>query len=182
MKKYVFIISGLIAISSFIFLSCDKKNDNGAISPTYKEDASGTAGNPNVNNVTVTGTSTITNPASQNSSLLVGGSGWSNPTCVSTTSLQLKGINGSIDVTLTFLTPPSTGTYAIAASPGISTCAMVVNNAPNQPSGIVWYGKSGYVTVNTTSTSINASFSGVQCVQQNFNFPAVSVSGNIGCN
>lgn len=182
MKKYVFIFSGFLALSTLVFLSCDKKNDNGAISPTYKEEASGTAGNPNVGNVTVTGTSTITNPASQNSSLLVGGSGWSNPTCSSTGSLQLKGINGDIQVTLTFVTAPTTGTYQIAASPGFGSCAMTVVNAPNQPSGIVWYGKTGAVTVNSTTASINASFSGVQCVQQNFNFPAVSVSGNIGCN
>ncbi|MCW3077796.1 MAG: hypothetical protein JWO32_2405, partial [Bacteroidetes bacterium] len=113
-----------------------------------------------------------------------GGSGWSNPTCISTGSLTLKGINGNTDVTITFQAPPAQGTfsYNVSPSPGPSACSMVVQNAPNQPAGIVWYGKAGIVSVQTTTSSINATFSGVQCVQQSFNFPAVGVSGNIGCN
>lgn len=182
MKKYLFLGSTLLTICSLVFLSCEKKNNSNAITPTYKEEANGTGGNPNANNPTVTGTSTITNPASQNSSLFVGGSGWSNPTCVSTGSTTLRAINGNIDVTLNFLTPPVTGTYNIAGSPGQGSCSMIVQNAPNQPAGIVWYGKTGVVSVQSSTSSINASFSGIQCVQQTFNFPAVSVSGNIGCN
>ncbi|MBI2721302.1 MAG: hypothetical protein HYX39_03895 [Bacteroidetes bacterium] len=184
MKKYIFTLSACFAIASLVFLSCDKKKDNGAITPTYKEDATGTAGNPNVNNQTVTGTNTLTNPATNNSSLLVGGSGWSNPTCISTNSLTLRGINGSVDVALNFSQLPAQGTftYQISSSPGVGACSMVVQNAPNQPAGIVWYGKYGTVSVQTTTSSINASFTGVQCVQQSFNFPQVSVSGNIGCN
>lgn len=185
MKKSIFLVSACVAIASLVLLACEKKKDDpNRISPTYKEEATGTAGNPNVNNVTVTGTSTITNPATDNSSLYVGGSGWSNPTCVSTNSLTLRGINGNIDVSINFATLPQQGTftYNIASSPGLGACSMVVQNAPNQPSGIVWYGKTGIVTVQTTTSSINATFAGVQCVQQNFNFPAVSVSGNIGCN
>lgn len=182
MKKQFLIISGFAIISAVLVFSCAKKKDNGAITPTYKEDATGTGGNPNVGNQTVTGTATLTNPATTNSSLLVGGNGWSNPTCISTNSITLKGVNGSIDVTLNFLFPPTTGTYAIASNPGPMACSMIVNNAPNQPSGIVWYGKTGQVVVNTTTTAINASFSGVVCTQQNFNFPTVGVSGNLGCN
>lgn len=182
MKKQFLIISGFAVITASLIFSCAKKKEDNRISPTYKEDATGTAGNPNVGNQTVTGTATLTNPATQNSSLLVGGAGWSNPTCSSTNSITLKGINGGIDVTLSFLFPPTSGTYAIAANPGPQSCAMTVVNAPNQPSGIVWYGKTGQVVVNTTTTAINASFSGVLCTQQNFNFPTVGVSGNLGCN
>ncbi|MBA2612115.1 MAG: hypothetical protein H0U95_09095 [Bacteroidetes bacterium] len=182
MKKQFLIISGFAIITASLIFSCAKKKADNRIQPTYKEDATGTGGNPNVGNQTVTGTATLTNPATQNSSLLVGGSGWSNPTCISTNSITLKGINGSIDVTLNFLFPPTTGTYAIAASPNAGACSMIVNNAPNQPSGIVWYGKTGSVVVNTTSTSIQASFTGILCTQQNFNFPTVGVSGNLGCN
>ncbi len=182
MKKQFLIISGFAIISASLIFSCAKKKADDRIQPTYKEDATGTGGNPNVGNQTVTGTATLTNPATQNSSLLVGGAGWSNPTCSSTNSITLKGLNGSIDVTLNFLFPPTTGTYAIAASPNANSCSMIINNAPNQPSGIVWYGKTGSVAVNTTSNSIQASFTGILCTQQNFNFPTVGVSGNLGCN
>ena len=182
MKKQFLIISGFAIITSALIFSCAKKKDNGAITPTYKEEATGTGGNPNVGNQTVTGTNTVTNPATQNSQLQVGGSGWSNPTCSSTFSTTLKGINGAIDITLTFAFPPTTGSYAIAASPNASSCSMVVSNAPNQPAGIVWYGKTGSVAVTTTSNGISASFTGILCTQQNFNFPTVGVSGSLGCN
>ncbi|MBA3664752.1 MAG: hypothetical protein H0W61_11165 [Bacteroidetes bacterium] len=186
MKKSIYVVSACIAMISIILLSCEKKKDDpNRIAPTYKEESGyGTAGNPNVNNVTVTGTSTITNPATDNSSLYVGGSGWSNPTCSSTGSLTLKGINGNIDVTLSFYSLPTLGTatYNISSSPANNACAMTVQNAPNQPAGVVWYGKTGIVTVQTTTSSINANFSGVQCVQQSFNFPQVSVSGVLACN
>ncbi len=182
MKKQFLIISGFAIITSALIFSCAKKKDNGAITQTYKEEATGTGGNPNVGNQTVTGTNTVTNPATQNSQLQVGGSGWSNPTCSSTFSTTLKGINGGIDVTLTFAFPPTTGSYAIASSPNASSCSMVVSNAPNQPAGVVWYGKTGSVAVTTTSNGISASFTGILCTQQNFNFPTVGVSGSLGCN
>ncbi len=182
MKKQFLIISGFAIISATLIFSCAKKKEDTRIQPTYKEDATGTGGNPNVGNQTVTGTATLTNPATQNSSLLVGGSGWSNPTCASSSSITLKGINGGIDVTLNFLFPPSTQTYVIAASPNVSACSMIVQNAPNQPAGIVWYGKTGSVAVTSTTAGISASFTGILCTQQNFNFPTVGVSGNLGCN
>jgi hypothetical protein len=182
MKKNNLSFSGLIVLLTLVLFACQKKSDGSATTPGFKEE-NGTGGNPFPNNPTVTGTPTSTNPATQNSSLLVGGIGWSNPTCASTFSVTLKGINGTIDVTLNFLTPPITGTYVIAAVASQSqACSMTVLNAPNQPAGTVWLGKSGLVAVNTTSTAINASFSGVICTQQSFNFPQVSVSGNLGCN
>lgn len=184
MKKYVYTLSACIAFISLILLSCEKKNSNDALTPTYKEEATGTAGNPHVNNVTVTGSVTNTNPATESTSLFVGGSGWSNPTCSSTGSLTLKGVNGSIDVTINFASIPALGTttYAVSSNPGFGVCAMTVVNAPNQPAGIAWYGVKGTVSVQTTTSSINASFSSIECTQQSFQHPVVYVSGNIGCN
>jgi hypothetical protein len=182
MKKNLLSLKVLFVFgATILFFSCVKKKDDTAITPTYKE-TGGSNGNPNVGNVTVTGTATLTNPATQNSGVTVGGSGWSNPVCSTSSSLTLKGINGNIDVTLTFLIPPSTGNYAIATQAGPGTCAMTVVNAPNQPAGIVWYAKTGIVAVNTTTTSINAQFNGITCTQQNFNFPTVTLNGNIACN
>lgn len=191
------------AIAILFFSFCDKKKNNTTTTTTTTTGPSTSAPTNTIitigtvisnsavvtyeqngpkNNMTVTGSATITNPATQNSSLLVGGAAWSNPTCASTNSLVLKAINGSIDVTLNFLFPPTTGTYAIAANPGPQACSITVLNAPNQPAGIIWYAKVGQVVVNTNSTSIQASFSGILCTQQNFNFPTVGISGAMGCN
>ncbi|MCX8080428.1 MAG: hypothetical protein N3F09_04230 [Bacteroidia bacterium] len=171
----------LILVSFFFF--CKKKNENSnAIAPTYKSEATGTGANPNINNSTQTGTVPPTNPATQNSHLQVGGSGWVNPSCASTGSVVIKGINGVTEVTLTFLTPPTSGTYQVTPTIGPNNVQVTVINAPNQPAGVVWYGKTGLVTVNTTSNSINCNLTSVQCTQQNFNFPVVSVSGVVGCN
>jgi len=181
MKKKIFIIPGVILMLAIILFSCQKKSNNGT-GPGFKEET-GTGNNPFPNNPTVTGTPTSTNPATQNSNINVGGNGWSNPTCISTLSVTLKGINGQVDVTLSFAAPPATGTYVIGAAPTQNqVCSMVVNNAPNQPTGTVWYGKSGLVAVNTTSNSIRADFSGIICTQANFNFPQVSVTGTLACN
>lgn len=184
MKKNSFIVFSCALAFILVLLSCEKKKDEG-IGPTYKEN-SGTGGNPFPNNQTVTGTSTYTNPATQNSSILVGGSGWSNPSCASTASTVIKGINNSVEVTINFSTVPAVGTYsyAIVSNPTQPlTCSMNVVNAPNQPSGIVWYATSGIVTVNTTTNSIiSASFTNIVCIQQNFNFPTVAITGNVGCN
>lgn len=179
MKNKLFAFSGATILVVILLLSCTKKTSNG-ISPDFKTN-SGTGGNPNANNPTVTGTTSATNPATDNSSLYINGSGWSNPTCGSTNSLTLKGINGVIDVSLTFASAPSTGTYNIGAVAGPGICSMRLLNAPNQPSGIVWIGKSGLVTVNTSTSSINATFTSIRCTQESFSLPEVSVSGALGC-
>lgn len=184
MKKLFYSFACVAVIGSLIFVSCKKKK-NEAITPTYKEEA-GTASNPNPNNVTVTGTTNVTNPATQNSSFYVGGAGWSNPSCITTNSLYLKGINGETEVTLSFATPPPVGnsTYNIASTPGLNAVVLTVINAPNQPSGIMWYGRSGVVTVNSSTSAVSAVLTGtgVQCVQNSFNFPQVIVTGVLGCN
>lgn len=179
MKKPFALIAGLAVILS-ISISCKDKNSKNAITPDY-----GATGNPYPNNQTVTGSTTFTSPATQNTSFEAGGIGWSNPSCISTASLALRSTEGLTDVLLTFASPPPTGTvstYAIGGTPGTGVCALTVINAPDQPAGVVWYGKSGTVSVSTTSTSINAALgSGIVCTQKDFNFPHVVVTGVLGC-
>lgn len=179
MKKPFALIAGLAVILS-ISISCKDKNSKNAITPDY-----GATGNPYPNNQTVTGSTTYTSPATQNTPLIVGDIGWSNPSCVSSASLILRATKGNTEVLLTFASPPPTGTvstYAIGGTPGTGVCAVTVLNATDQPAGVVWYGKSGTVSVSTTSTSINATLgSGIVCTQKDFNFPHVVVSGVLGC-
>ncbi len=184
MKKHIYTLTGAVVIASLILFACKKKQDD-TIKPTYKEDATGTASNPQPNNVTVTGTSTVTNPATQNTSLYVGGAGWSNPSCITTNSLYLKGNNGDTEVTLSFASSPTLGVsyYSVASSPGFGYVSITIKNAPNQPAGAVWYGRSGTITVQTSSTTVNAVITGtgVSCIQSTFSFPQITLTGNIAC-
>lgn len=171
---------GLVLVIGFT-LSCKDKNSSNAIKPDYSA-----TGNPYPDNQTVTGSTTFTSPATQNTSLLVGDIGWSNPTCSSSQSLSLKGIKDAIQVVLVFnpaLNSSSSGTYAITSG-GLTqnTCQLTVLNAPNQPAGVYWYAKSGSVAVTTSTNSINANLINVVCTQKDFNFPQVSVTGVLGCN
>ena len=175
MKKQLILVTGVFVLISLCIASCGKKKSDG-IAPTY-----GSTGNPNPSNPTVTGNVTPTNPATDNSAVYVGGNGWSNPTCGTTNSIALKAYNGTVDVTLAFSSAITSGTYAVGPSPAANVCALTILNPPNQPSGIVWYGRTGNIVVNTTSASINASFSGIVCTQANFNFPTVTANGFIGC-
>jgi hypothetical protein len=125
---------------------------------------------------------TPTNPATQNTSLQVGGSGWLNANCSASSSLSLVSINGQTNVYLNFGSAMTSGTYAISTgtfSP--NTCQLTVTSAPNQPPTITWYGKTGSVIVNATSTGITATINNVICTQTSFNFPVVAVSGTMGC-
>ena len=175
MKKPFLVFSSLLIVL-ILGIGCEKKGNPDALTPDYSA-----TGNPNPNNQTVTGTNTFTNPATQNSSLLVGNSGWSNLTCASTNSTTLKGTNGVTEVTLTFASAATSGTYAISSQPNVGSCVMVVKDPPNQPAGIVWQGYSGSIVVNTNSASINAVFSNVVCTQKSFNFPTVAASGTLSC-
>ena len=182
MKKISLLSLATVTIAVLVFFACGKKSQDDAIKPTYKDQATGTGGNPNAGNATQTGSVPITNPASENSAMTCGGNGWYNPTCASTGSLTLQGISGSVKVTLSFNAMPVTGQYNVSSVSGPSNVQVTVENAPGQPSGVTWYGKTGVVSVNSSTSSINANFTGIQCVQSNFNFPVVSLSGNVGCN
>jgi hypothetical protein len=172
-----FITTAIFVFAAFV-ISCEKKKQSEGISPTY-----GTTGNPNPGYQTVTGNTPQNNPATENTSLVAGEAGWQNPSCGSTQSLTLKGTSGFTDVTLSFATAVKTGTYAVAATPsGTTSCAMTVYNAPNQPTGLVWYGRSGKVVVTISPTSINAKIENVVCTQQTFSYPTVLVKGSVGCN
>ncbi len=189
MKKSIYTLTGAILIASLVLFACKKKKEDDTIHPDYKQDATGTASNPNPNNVTVTGTSTVANPATENTSLFVGNQGWSNLSCISTNTLYLKSDNGETIVTLNFAVPPTVGTttYNVASTPGVSAVSIMITKAPNQPAAAVWYGRSGVVSVITTTTPsyfINAAITGtgVSCIQSTFNFPQVTLTGALGCN
>lgn len=183
MKK-VFLSSLLVlGLSAIIIVSCKEKNNNN-ITPTYKNQSTGTGANPNINVVTVTGTQTVTNPATQNSSIQVGGTspGWSFYGCAASPN-TLTGINGNAQVQILFGGAGLTiGTFAFTSGiPTSGQARMTIYNAPGQPDGITWYSKSGSVTTNTTTTGWQATFSNIQCLQLNYLFPVVSASGNLSC-
>ncbi len=160
-----------------LFSNCEKKGDKNAISPDYSA-----TGNPNPNNQTVTGASSYSNPATQNTSILVGTSGWSYFTCATTNTTTFRSSFNGSEVTLSFAGPATTQTYAIASVASSNACAMTILNPPNQPAGIVWYGKTGSVVVSTSSIGVSCTFVNVVCTQQSFGFPTVNASGTLACN
>jgi len=174
MKKIITLATVITLLAGWS--SCRKKTSSDAITPDYSA-----TGNPNPGVQTVTGAPTYSNPATKNTSILVGNSGWSNLTCPSTNSATLRGTDGTSEVVLNFAGAATTGVYAIALTPAAGACAMTVKNAPNQPAGIPWYAKSGNVTVSVTPSSINAYFSNIVCTQQSFNFPTVNATGTLSC-
>lgn len=184
MKKIF--LSSLVVLGlsvAVITVSCKDKNNN-SITPTYRTQAGGASGgNPCLQCVTVTGTVTPTDPATQNSSLLVGGSGWSYNSCSSAPN-TMTGFTGSTQVQILFGGGPITsGIYAFTSGiPTNGQARMTVNNAPGQPEGIVWYSKSGTVSVVTTTANTTATFNNIQCTQASpYIFPVVSVSGTLTC-
>jgi hypothetical protein len=153
--------------------------------PTNSIGTVSTASNPNINIVTVTGTSTLTNQATQNSAVTVGASlpGWTFNACA-TSSNTLTGYNGSCQIQILF-GGGTISSMSYSFTSGIPTAGqarMTVMDAPGQPAGIIWYSKSGLVSVTTGTAGPVASFSNIQCLQQNFLFPVVTVSGNLICN
>jgi hypothetical protein len=185
MKKIF--LSSLLVLglgASIIIVSCkDKNNDN--ITPTYRNQSTGTGANPCLPCVTVTGTTTVSNPATQNSSILVGGAGWNNDGCVAAGNV-LTGYNGATQVQILFgggPIPLTTTVYALTSGiPTAGQARMTISNAPGQPDGIVWYSKSGSVTTNSTSTNgRTASYSNISCVQLNYLFPVVGATGTLVC-
>ncbi len=188
MKKFVFpSLFAVVASTLFFAYSCTDKNnpnDPNSIQGTFKEESTGTAANPNIGVVTVTGTSTLTNPATQNSAIQVAGSGWSYDGCA--TSLNtLTGHNGSTNVSLVFGSTPILGmsSYTLTSSSILNAnqARLIVTNAPGQPDGIVWYSKGGTVSVVSTTANTTATFNNIQCLQYSFLFPVVTVSGALVC-
>jgi hypothetical protein len=183
MKKIF--LSSLVVLglsATIIIVSCKDKNNNN-ITPTYRNQSTGTGANPCLNCVTVTGTTTEQSIATQNSSLFTGGSGWSYNACA-TTPNSMTGFNGSTQVQILFGGAGlGIGTYAFTSGiPTSGQARMTVYNAPGQPEGITWYSKSGTVSTNTTTGGgYTASYSGIGCVQQNYLFPMVTVSGTLIC-
>lgn len=185
MKKFFIPALLVTGLSVFIAVSCQEKNNNN-ITPTYKNQSTGTGANPNINVVTVTGTQTVTNMATQNTALYVGGTnpGWSYDGCSMPINNILTGHNGSTQIQILFGGGSVTSSnYALTSGiPTAGQARMTISNAPGQPDGIVWYSKSGMVSVTTsTLTGTQASFSSIQCLQYSFLFPVVSASGTLTC-
>lgn len=191
MKKIILSAISALVIGSIIFISCKPKNDNDAITPTYKDEATGTGGNPNITNVTTTGTVSTTSTAMQNSQLTgIGVIGvWSSVNCSNPAPTCLTTSNSSLGTTITicFSTAPTAGTYQLVSSSsllGPGKAFMTVQNPPQQPTGSTWYSASGSVNVTVATapaTGINASFTNVSCLQSGSNFPVVTVDGQVGC-
>jgi hypothetical protein len=185
MKKIILSAFSVALIGTLVFISCKPKNDSSAITPTYKDEATGTGANPATTQVTTTGTVATTSTANQNSALTVGGSSWNTPGCTPG-QITLTGSNGSTNTTVTmyFSAPPTSGTYTTVATnaPTAGRVFIQVNNPPSQPTGSVWNSTAGLnVIVTVTGSQINASFSNVTCVQSGSSFPVVTISGNVGC-
>lgn len=180
MKKILLSSLVVLGLTTVIIVSCKEKNNNN-ITPTYRNQSTGTGANPCLNCVTVTGTSTPQTPATVNSSLYTSGSGWNYNSCA-TSPNTMTGFNGSTQVQILFGGGLNVGTYAFTSGiPTSGQARMTVNNAPGQPDGIVWYSKSGSVTTSTTGGGYTATYSNIGCVQQNYLFPMVTVSGTLIC-
>lgn len=182
MKKTL--ISGLVVIglTGLFIVSCKiKNNDN--ITPTYRNQSTGTGANPNINIVTVTGQQTPADPATQNSSIQVAGNmpGWRFDGCGSHPNMFV-GYMGNTTVQIKFNGPITSGTYSLTSvNPGNGQAQMIITSAPGQPNDISWYSKGGTVTVTPSGMGYSVTFSNIQCTQLNYIFPVVTISGGMVC-
>jgi hypothetical protein len=177
MKKII--LPALLVTGSILLVlnSCKLKN-NDNITPTYKNQSTGTGANPNINVVTVTGTQTVTNPATQNSSIQVSSAGWTFDGCIPGGN-TMTAHNGSTTIKLIFGAPVTTGNFSFTSgTPGPGQVQMIIYGAPGQPAEVIWYSKSGSVTV---TAGFSATFSNINCLQKNYLFPVVTISGNVIC-
>ncbi len=185
MKKIILSAFSILVIGCLVFISCKSKNDADAITPTYKEEA-GTGGNPNITNVTTTGTVSTTSGAFQDSQMTgigVGGS-WSSVGCSGQSCITVNNTGLGSSVTICFSTAPTAGTYQLVSSTtqlGPNKAVLSINNPSGQPTGTTWYSVGGSVVVTVNAPSITASFNNVDCLQAGTNFPVVTVSGQVGC-
>ncbi len=188
MKKIILSALSIIAIGSIVFISCAKKTDDNAIAPQYAADGSGTGANPNTTNVTTTGTIATTSVANQNSSMTgIGTSGvWNTVNCTSVTNC-LSSSNSSLGTSVSICVngTVTAGTYQLVSSPTAipaGKACLTISNPPQQPTGTTWYSSGGTVTITAVGPIFTAAFSGVTCFQSGSIFPAVTVSGQVGCN
>lgn len=190
MKKIILSALTILVVGSVVFMSCTKKNDDSAITPTYKDQAvTGTGNNPNITNVTTTGTISTTSVAMQNSSISnIGIVGlWTSSNCTpGQTCLSITNSSTGTTISICFSVTPTAGTYQLVNSAALLTsgpnnCFMTVTNPPSQPTGSVWYSNSGVVTVATSGTGIVASFNSIICTQTPGSLPVVTVGGQVGC-
>lgn len=188
MKKIILSAFSILFIGSIVFISCKSKNDSDAITPTYKDEAqTGTGNNPNITNVTTTGTIATTSTQQNSSMSNVGiGSVWQSSGCTAGQTC-FTNINTSTSTTITvcFSTPPTAGPYQLVASSsllGPGKAFMTVINPPSQDAGSTWYSNAGNCTVTIGGTgSITASFSNIACYKTPGSFYSVTVSGQVGC-
>lgn len=176
MKKTLYTTASLLFVIGIIIFSCKKKTSTG-VSPGY-----GNSKNPTTTGQTVTGNTTYTNPATENTSVFIG-SGFRFKKCSETNSLSIitdKEISLQISVQFN-TTIAKSGTFAVASIPSDQACAVTVLNAPNQPEGVLWYGQKGEVVVTVDASGIKANLKDVVCTQKTFNFPQVLVSGLTSC-
>lgn len=189
MKKIILSALSVIVIGSIVFISCKPKNDDNAITPTYKSDApNGTGNNPNITNVTTTGTIATTS-TQQNSSIPDVGSGaaWTSSGCQSgQTCLVNNNTSTGTTISICFSSPPVAGVYSLVSSSGAlgpNKAFMTVTNPPSQDAGSVWYSSAGNITVTVGGggNPIKASFSNIACYKTPGSFYSVNVSGEVGC-
>lgn len=185
MKKLILSTFSILILGSIIFISCTSKNDKDALTPTYKDDV-GTGGNPNITNVTTTGTIATTSTQQNSSMTNVGiGATWLSYGCqIGQTCLTNINTSTQTTITVCFLNSPTTGTYQLVSSNAqlSSTKAfMTVSNPPSQDAGSVWYSAAGNITVVVNAPSITASFSNIACYKTPGSFYSVSVTGQVGC-
>ncbi len=193
MKKIILSALSVIVIGSIIFISCKPKNDNDAITPTYKDEASsGTGANPNITNVTTTGTIATTS-TQQNSSMTGVGSGasWQSSGCqAGQTCLVNTNSSTGTTIEVCFQSPPVAGVYTFVNSSGglgPNKAFMKVTNPPGQDVGSVWYSSAGSITISLSTVvppalpSITGVFSNIACYKTPGSFYSVTVSGQVGC-
>lgn len=188
MKKIILSALSVIVIGSIVFISCKPKNDSDAITPTYKSDASsGTGNNPNITNVTTTGTIATTS-TQQNSTIPDVGTGtgaWTSSNCTSgQTCLVNNNSSTGTTVSVCFLSPPTAGTYALVNNftpLNSSNAHMTVTNPPSQDAGSVWYSSAGSITITISGSSITGTFSNIACYKTPGSFYSVTVTGKVGC-
>ena len=186
MKKLILSALSVLILGSIVFISCKPKNDSDAITPTYAAEDGG-GGNPNITNVTTTGTIATTSTQQNSSIANVGDATWFSSGCT-TGQTCLTNVNNSTGTTISicFSAPPTAGSYQLVGSSsllGPGKAFMTVTNPPSQDPGTSWSSwAGGNVSVTLGSPSgITATFSNIPCYKAQGTFYAVTVSGSVGC-